>query len=261
MLRVLQSVVMEDVQQALLVTAQSMQEFNVQLFKRLAALTELAARPAYDTDANAGAVPTDHSDALEQGTNTSSDQQQQQHQVHNSSKCEAAATASTAAPAVRVGAASLEDAAAASLRAAREAALEHVGAYLDYASRLFILVQLHNPVALYAAGAINLITSEPAVAPQQHWLMVSNNSQLSCRRLKNPDRSELANLSNGCRRGDAVCLLFWVLVLNVPSLHTSADLLRSANQQQHLSPTPAACTAPAGDTYAVATGGAPYGVQ
>jgi hypothetical protein len=172
MLRILQSVTMQDVQQALLMTPESMQELNIQLFKRLAALTELAARPAYDADADAGNgdALTDNSDA-HQGINSSGDQQQQQ-QVHNSSNGEAAHPASTAAPAVRVGAASgtdpaasLDETLAASLRTAHAAAFEHVEAYVNYANRLFILVQLHNPIALYAVAVNNLITNEPAVAP------------------------------------------------------------------------------------------------
>jgi hypothetical protein len=192
-------------------TPESMQELNIQLFKRLAALTELAARPAYDADVDAGDALTYKSDSL-QGTNSSGDQQQQQQQVHNSSNGKAAHPASTAAPAVRVGAASgtdpaasLGETSAASLRTAHAAALEHVEAYVDYANRLFILVQLHNPIALYAMAVNNLITNEPAVAPQQHWLMVSNIAQLfrSCR--PKYAKCMIANHSTGCRRCDASC--------------------------------------------------------
>jgi hypothetical protein len=45
--------------------------------------------------------------------------------------------------------------------------------HVDHYLRTGALLMLHNPMALYAAGASNLVTSEMAAAPPQHWLQVS----------------------------------------------------------------------------------------
>jgi hypothetical protein len=177
MMRLMESATPQDVQQALLMTPESMIQYYMQVFKALVTLIELARRPAYDSDLGSGDDGVTHNgglgsacsccgaDAVSEAMDAAApdDQQQQQSScAQGSAVAEAAAAPGNADTA----------AAASALRATCSAARQQLDFYMDHLVLMSTLTQFHNPLVMWTLAASNLVTRQPAAAPPQHWLMV-----------------------------------------------------------------------------------------
>jgi hypothetical protein len=205
-MRLLTSATTQDVQHAMQATAGSLQEFMMHVFRAIAALLELAKRrwPAVDGRDE----PMGHGSGPRRSNMDELDKQQQQQQQptgsHGSGSdsvsaasadrgddpglrssstdhpaCDTgsgSATAATAAAAVAAAAAICVDEDSRgcdALRAASAAAQQELEWHVDHYLRMVVLMLLHNPMAVYAVVATNMVTRETAAAPPQHWLQVS----------------------------------------------------------------------------------------
>jgi hypothetical protein len=176
----MESATPQDVQQALMMTPESMIQYYMQIFKALVTLIELARRPSYDNDNDVGsgdvgetqryggACGCSDADVGSEAMDTAAldNQQRQQHQESSSPQASAAAAAAAAGDNADTATA------ASALRQTCTAARQQLEFYMDHFIRMSMLTQFHNPLVVWTLAASNLVTRQPAAAPPQHWLMV-----------------------------------------------------------------------------------------
>jgi hypothetical protein len=183
-LRLLETATPQDVQQALLMTPDSMIQWYMQVFKALVTLIELARRSAYDV----AAAPDSSFDVSQLGTacgrgsssatggadamHTAAPDTHHQQQV-----CSASPEGSLAGAAALQPRAAADEASVSALRATCTAARRQLEHYMDRFVLMSTLTQFHNPLVVWTLAASNLVTREATAAPPQHWLMVRRCAQ------------------------------------------------------------------------------------
>jgi hypothetical protein len=202
----LASATLQDVQQAIQITPQGFQEFLVHTFRAMTSLLELSKRswPVIDgRDCCHDSAGCGSGVAKRRSQYTAEDEQQQQQALTGSSSsggeskgrttssggctpsigsgCDTDSGGGTAAAATAAAAAATVDdtgiaddgsSGVDALRAAAASARQQLELQVDHYLRFAFLVLIHNTLTIYSVGATNLVTSETAVAPPQHWLQV-----------------------------------------------------------------------------------------
>jgi hypothetical protein len=182
-LRLLASATPADVQQALNMTTDDMFQWMRQLFTTLAALLELACRPAAGDGIEAAGEQAGSSIAARHNADTDAwepdscvDQQLLGSHRHQQQRWQqlAACSSDAAAPAAPEGCCAAAGCTANDpFPAAVAAARRQIESCIDRCIMLSLLVLLYNPVVGYTVMASNLATGERAVGSHQHWVMVS----------------------------------------------------------------------------------------
>jgi hypothetical protein len=195
--RLLASATPQDVQHVVQASAGSVQEFLVHVFRAITSVLELAKRSWPAVDGRDVSLGCGSGTRNSNGHALDEQQQQQQQQPAGGASSSSSGSAESigrspgsadrststtcdtdsgsAAAAVAAAAADCGDEDTRGLDALRAASAEarrELEWHVDHYLRTCALLMLHNPMALYAAGASNLVTREMAAAPPQHWLQV-----------------------------------------------------------------------------------------